>query len=133
MTREIKSYDLGYADVFVFEHYLINQIKNDVHVSLEHVEVLKHMIKENFGDRKMVYISNRLGSYSVDPLVYPEVGRIKNLLGMAIVTDSDIKIKNAKFEKVFYHKEFEIFNNFEESIVWASEILTKSNLRTIVD
>lgn len=125
MTGEIKSYDLDCSRVFVFEHYLINQIKDDVHVNLEHVEVLRNLINENYGSRKMVYISNRVNTYSVDPLVYPEVARIKNLIGMAIVTTTTRKKKNAMFEKIFFQKDFQVFETFEESIIWAAGILSK--------
>lgn len=67
----INYYDLDYAQVFIFQNYLINQIKDGVQVNLDHVELLRKMIDENFQDRKMVYISNRNQSYSVDLLVNP--------------------------------------------------------------
>jgi len=126
--RSIKTYDLGYSDVYIFEHYLINQIKDNVRVNLDHVAILRKLINEDYGKEKLVYISNRVNNYTVDPLVYPEVGRITNLLGMAIVTEEPQSIRDANFEKVFYHKEFEIFDSFEKSIVWANKILKSSNL-----
>lgn len=125
----INYYDLGYAQVFIFKNYLINQIKDGVQVNLEHVEVLRKMIQENFGDRKMVYISNRNQSYSVDPLVYPQVARIHNLVGMAIVTKTQVNKTNAEFEKMFYNKEFGIFETLEESIVWAAGLISKAELQ----
>lgn len=125
----INYYDLGYAQVFIFKNYLINQIKDGVQVNLEHVEVLRKMIQENFGDRKMVYISNRNQSYSVDPLVYPQVARIHNLVGMAIVTKTQVNKTNAEFEKMFYNKEFGIFETLEESIIWAAQLISKAELQ----
>jgi hypothetical protein len=125
----INYYDLGYAQVFIFKNYLINQIKDGVQVNLDHVEVLRKMIQENFGERKMVYISNRNQSYSVDPLVYPQVARIHNLVGMAIVTKTQVNKTNAEFEKMFYNKEFGIFETLEESIIWAAELISKAELQ----
>lgn len=117
MLQELQSYDLGYADVYIFQNYLINQIKEGMKVYQEHIKVLGKMIRENFKDRKMVYISNRVHSNSVDPLVYPEVARIKNLIGIAIVTDVVDHECNARFEKIFYRRDFGIFKTFDESII----------------
>ena len=127
---EIKCYDLGYASVFVFENYLINQINDDVTISLEHVEDLRLLIKKHYHTRKLVYISNRVNSYTVDPLVYPEVALIPNLLGMAIVTKTEINKKNATFEQLFYKKEFRVFSTLEQSIIWSTEVLTKANIKS---
>ncbi|BAO54314.1 hypothetical protein [Nonlabens marinus] len=127
----ISNHDLGYAQVYIFQNYLINQINDGVNVGMEHVEVLRDMITEHFGNRKMVYISNRTNSYSVNPLVYPLVGRIRNLEGMAIVTNSRLNIQNANFEKVFYHKHFEIFQTMDEAIVWATELISSADVLTI--
>ncbi len=129
MSKRIECFDIGYADVFVFENYLVSQIKDGVSVGLEHVEDLKKMIDKHYRDEKLVYISNRIGSYSVDPLVYPEVGRIENLMGVAIVTDSPINTKNAQFEKIFYNKEFVIFKTLSEAIVWATATIKNRNLK----
>jgi hypothetical protein len=125
----INYYDLGYSQVFIFQNYLINQIKDGVQVNLDHVEVLRKMIHENFQDRKMVYISNRNQSYSVDPLVYPQVARIHNLVGLAIVTSTIVNRTNAEFEKMFYNKEFGIFTTLEESITWAAGLISRAELK----
>ncbi len=128
---EITYHDLGYAQVYVFQNYLINQINDGVNVNMEHVEVLRDMIKKHFGNRKLVYIGNRVHSYSVDPLVYLSVGRIDNIEGIAIVTDTRLNLQNANFEKVFYHKEFEVFTNMEAAIVWASDLISRADLSMI--
>jgi hypothetical protein len=127
----INYYDLGYSQVFIFQNYLINQIKEGVMVNQDHVKVLRQTIKENFGDRKMVYISNRVESYSVDPLVYPEVSRIHNLVGMAIVTNTPVNKRNAESEEMFYNKEFKVFATLEESIIWAAGLISRAELKEV--
>ncbi|PRP68236.1 hypothetical protein [Nonlabens agnitus] len=124
--RPIKYIELGYAEIFIFQDYLINQIKDGVTVSMEHVHVLRDIIEENFGDRDLVYISNRVGSYSVDPLVYPQVTLIDNLLGMAIITDNVLHEKSVQFEQLFYKRELKVFKTFEDSIAWAAGLVRKA-------
>ncbi|MDP5101421.1 MAG: hypothetical protein NWQ09_08845, partial [Nonlabens sp.] len=74
----LQHHDLGYTDVFVFEHYLINQIKDGVVISYEHYEVLKEFVDKYFSDSNLVYLSNRVNSYTVNPLVHRKVSTIDN-------------------------------------------------------
>jgi hypothetical protein len=119
--KELRYYDLGYSEVFIFENYLINQIKEGEIVTVDHAQVLKAMINKHFSNRKMIYIGNRVHSYSVNPLVYLKVAEIDNLLGIGIVANSEIKQSTANYEKQFSAKPFKIFANMNEAIVWATE------------
>lgn len=118
--NQLRYYDLGYSEVFVFEHYLVNQIKDGVVVNQEHVEVLQNMITRHFFDRDLIYIANRINSYSIDPLIYREVAEIENLKGLAIVVNSDMKMKTAMYEKQFYTRPYEVFYTMNEAIIWAA-------------
>lgn len=117
-------YDLGYSEVFVFENHLINQIKEGEKVVVGHAQTLRAMIDKHFKDRKMVYIANRVNSYSVNPLVYLKVAEMDNLKAICIVTDSNMKWNTALYEKQFSAKPFEIFSNMNEAISWATEQLS---------
>ncbi|AUC79122.1 hypothetical protein CW736_06900 [Nonlabens sp. MB-3u-79] len=119
--NELRYYDLGYSEVFIFENYLINQIKEGEIVTVDHAQVLKAMIDKHFSNRKMIYIGNRVNSYSVNPLVYLKVAEIDNLLGIGIVVNSDIKENTANYEKQFSAKPFEIFEKMNDAILWATE------------
>lgn len=121
----LRYYDLGYTEVFVFENYLINQIKDGHTVVVNHANVLSAMVEKHFPDREMIYIGNRVNSYSVDPLVYLKVSEIKNLKALCIVAASDLKRNTALYEKQFYAKPFEIFTTMNDAIVWATKQLVK--------
>lgn len=120
-------HDLGISEVFVHENFLINQIREGKHVQPEHVELLQNVIDQHFSKRKLVYISNRINSYSVDPLTYGFAGTIENLVAMAIVVSSESKRKAAQFEKDFYKKSFGIFSTLAEAVSWSYQVLGKPN------
>lgn len=122
----LEHHDLGYADVFVFENYLINQIKEGARISDRHYYVLKEMIDAHFSDRAMVYLSNRVNSYSVDPLIHTNVSTIENLLGLGIVVDSELRRESAIFEGKFSKKPYEVFSTLQEAIIWATNILKEN-------
>jgi hypothetical protein len=117
-------YDLGYSEVFVFENYLINQIKEGEKVVVAHAQNLRAMIDKHFKDRKMVYIANRVKSYSVNPLAYFKVAEIDILKAICIGIDSNMKRHTALYEKQFSAKPFEIFSNMNEAIFWEIEQLS---------
>lgn len=119
----LRYYDLGYTEVFVFENYLINQIKEGHKVMVNHAKVLSAMIEKHYPDREMVYIGNRVNSYSVDPLVYLQVSKIKNLSALCIVAKSDLKRNTAFYEKQFCLKPFEIFTSMNDALEWSSKQL----------
>ena len=112
-------YDLETSEVFTFEEFLINQIKQGSVIKPYHNEQLKAVIDTHFKDKPMAYISNRVASYSVDLLTYKETEKIENLVAMAIILGSEDMAKNANFEKNFYHKPYGIFTNLADAIEWS--------------
>ena len=124
MRNKLHYHNLGVSEVFVFDQFLINQIKPGELVDSDQVKTLKHLIQVHFSDREMVYLSNRVFTYSVNPMVYNEVVKIPNLLGMGIVVHTDSSRLNAQFEKSFYTKPFAIFDNVPEAVYWAQEVIS---------
>jgi len=76
----------------------------------------------------MVYISNRVFNYAVDPLTYLDTSKIHNLVAMAIVAKTDLAKSNAKLESMFYKKKFEIFETLSEAMAWVQKELANSEL-----
>ena len=116
-------YDLEYCETFIFDEFLVNQIREGVTITPEHNLKLKEIIDRHFKNRPVVYISNRIFSYSVDPITYIGTSKISNLLGIAIVADTDINIKNALYEGTFYNNQFQVFKTLSEAIQWAHQVI----------
>lgn len=116
-------YDLEYAEVFIFDEFLINQIREGVTVRPEHNQKLREVIDKHFTNKPMVYIGNRHFSYAVDPLTYIATSKIHNLLAMAIVANNEINRKNALLEKYFYNKPFEVFPTLSEAMAWVQHVI----------
>lgn len=119
----IKYYNLKNADVFIFDHYVINQIHEGATIEAPQDREINDIIQRHFSGRDMVYISNRIKSYTVDPLIYPRVELIPNMLAIAIVPKTQSMRKSAEFERNFYDKPFEIFDTLSDAIHWANGII----------
>ncbi|MDH7914008.1 hypothetical protein [Winogradskyella sp. SYSU M77433] len=122
-----KYYDIGHAEVFVFDDFLIKQVKEGVIIDLKETDALKEVLEENFKGRNVAYISNRMTSYSVNPLVYKEIENISNLVAIAIIPNNHLKKSNAEYEKQFFKKPFGVFDSLDEAIKWVHHIISKEN------
>ncbi len=120
-------YDLECAETFVFDEFLINQIRSGVTVTPEHNKMLKEIIDNHFMNKPVVYISNRINSYSVDPLTYLATSKIFNILGMAVIAKKDMVKNNALFEGNFYGKPFEVFDTLSDAVAWAHKLILEQS------
>lgn len=124
----IKYYDYEDGELFIFDEFVINQVKEGVIIEPAHNDLLNEVIQENFSGETMVYISNRVKSYSVNPMVYSEAEKIPNLIAIALIPKTNVMRRSAEFERQFYDKPYEIFNSLSRAIIWAHEILQKNNI-----
>ena len=120
-----KSLTLEFCDLTVYDNYLVVVMNEGVNITPKHNNVLIDLTNKYYKDVPFVYITHRINSYSVDPQIYFETAKIKNLKGFAVVS-KDYKAKsNAEVEKRFFSKPFEIFNNLDDAYSWAEEIINE--------
>ncbi|WP_142785765.1 hypothetical protein [Changchengzhania lutea] len=116
-------YSLPNSEIFIFDEFLIAQIREGVTIQPEHNEKLNDIIERHFSEKNMVYISNRVNSYSVNPLVYRETEKIPNLVAIAIVPETSMMRESAEYEQKFYEKPYEIFDTLSEAVQWVQSVL----------
>ena len=123
----LQHYDLDISEVFIHKNFVISQIKDGLHLEPEHVQVLQTIIDQHYVKRKLVYISNRVNSYSVNPLCYKSLVTMKNLAAIAIVTSSEHGLKTANFEMDFYGRPSAVFSSLTGAIDWAEKQIEIAN------
>jgi len=120
--KETLTFD--FCDMTIYDNYLVTVMKEGMNVTPEYHDVLVEIAHMYYSEKPFVYIAHRIHSYSVDPKIYFETSKIKNLKGFAVVS-SNYKAKvNAQIEQMFFSKPFEIFTNLEDAIDWAKKITT---------
>ncbi|OZV68624.1 hypothetical protein CA834_09160 [Winogradskyella aurantia] len=120
---ELLTFD--FCEMSIYSNYVVVVMKEGVNVIPEYNEVLIEVTDTYYKDKPFVYITHRVNSYSVDPKIYFETAKIENLKGFAVVSKNYKAKVNAKIEKMFFNKPFEIFRELDEAISWA-ELLVKS-------
>jgi hypothetical protein len=105
---------------------MIVEVKDGVHLIKKHNHVLVNLADTYYRNKRFVYITHRVNSYSVDPAIYNETSKIESLLGFAVVSKTPVSSANALVEKLFMkNKPFEIFKELHEAINWAKSICNK--------
>lgn len=122
----IKYIKLEDSEVFIFDEFIINQVKEGVVLQPEYNDIINDIVQEFFSGKNMVYVSNRTKSYSVNPLIYPETEKIPNLIAIAMIPKTSAMRKSAEYEREFYDKPYEIFDNLRDAISWVDSIISET-------
>lgn len=116
-------YDLGFCKIDLHYNYIIATVNEGVNFSTDHYLIFREIIDEHFKNRPFIYISNRVNSYSIDPMVYIETGKIKNLVGIAVVSKNPKQKRITQVENMFLKREFHLFTNMEAALLWKDSVL----------
>ena len=125
MSSPIKIIDSEIAYMEFYDNYVISSIKEDIIFDIEELHYMVNIMDDQFPDKNFGYIANRIYSYNMNPVTYPVSSIHERLSAMAIVCYSDVSRKTALFEKDFFKKPFEVFDEIEEAKKWLQEILKK--------
>ncbi|NRB82866.1 MAG: hypothetical protein HRU49_03685 [Winogradskyella sp.] len=112
-----------FCDMTIYDNYVVNVMKEGVNLTPEYNAVLVDVAETYYSDKPFIYITHRLNSYSVDPKIYYETSKIKNLKGFAVVSNNYKSKINAQIEQRFYNKPFEIFTDLNKAFEWADDLI----------
>ena len=115
--------NLDFCNVQIYDNHIIVEMNTGVHITLKDNTTLINIVDTYFKNKPFVYITNRVNSYSVDPAVYKETSKITNLVGLCVVSKNFMAKSAAQIEKLFFDKDFEIFDTLPEAIEWAKTTL----------
>src|SRR5690606_24828272 len=93
--------NFNFAIITICDHYMIAEVKEGVVLSHEHHDVLEQIAETYYHNTKFVYISHRIHSYAVDPMIYIRTSKITNLVGFAYVSKHTLSLTNAQLELAF--------------------------------
>ncbi len=112
--------ELDFGKVWFKDNILIAELNEGILFDVENNRQLLEIGKSTFHGRPYGYISHRVNSYAVNPMVYLESASTANSKAIALVTNSVVCKNNAVLEKQFYRESnsFEIFSTLDEALDW---------------
>ncbi len=122
----IATYSLDFSTIKVYDNYILMTANEGVIIQEKHHAFLqKHVIEKHFKNKPFVAIINRINSYSIDPTIYLKTVQTSNLLGFAIVSNDSMQKTLIEVEKLFFKKEFHLFQTMDEALTWKDHIISK--------
>lgn len=125
MTQQIEHHlSLSFGEITVYNDYVYTVMNEGITVSPNLNDILLAVAEIYYSDREFVYITHRINSYSIDPIVYIETSKIKNLKGFIAVCPNKSLIESFRIEKLFFEKPFAVYQTLDEALAYKEELLT---------
>ncbi|MFD2518883.1 STAS/SEC14 domain-containing protein [Salinimicrobium flavum] len=115
--------ELDFATIRIYDKLIVTECNEGVLLDVPKNRKVLELAGEIFNNEDFGYISNRVNSYAVDPMVYRESAEHPQLKAIAVVSTSELARKTAQLEQKFYTNKnpFQIFNDLEEAKSWIKE------------
>jgi len=127
----IRLYNLDFCKLEIHHDHVIAIMHEGIVVSVENNAILIKIAEKHFKKKPFVYITHRIHSYSVDPIVYIKTAKIPNLVGFAVVSNDPIQKTLTKYEKSFFEKEFRRFDDMKSALAWKDKMVKKHPYKAI--
>lgn len=122
-SEVLKEMNYKFGDVFIFEGFVISEIKEGVSFSWENhakpiVKDVTDFTKCDGSD--LVYLSHRIYSYSVVPTDWLKFFKNSfSLKGYGVIGYTSFSFVNTVIENLFFKKKIRRFTTIEAAVQWA--------------
>ncbi|MFN4764080.1 hypothetical protein ACKGJN_13205 [Gillisia sp. Q332] len=112
--------ELDFGKVTIIDNILIAELNEGILFDVENNRKLLNLGNKIFKGMPYGYISNRVNSYAINPMIYLESSSTINLKAIAVVSSNPVCQQNTLLEKQFYKEgdSFEVFDTLEAAINW---------------
>jgi len=117
------SQELDFCKVSFKTNCAICVVNDGETITIEKNKRLTSYVLNHFKDQPFVFITNRVNSFAVDPMIYVDASNVDTLLAVGVVTSHFGSLQSCKVEKIFCTKPFETFYKLENAINWANKIV----------
>ena len=120
-----KKIELDFGILYVYDKILVSELHEGVLLDVFNNRKILEIGREVFNEGPFGYISNRVNSYAVDPMVYREAAEHPQLKAIAVVSTNEMCRKSALLEQQFYTEKsyFQIFSDLEEAKDWVTKVI----------
>ncbi|RAJ16290.1 hypothetical protein [Olleya aquimaris] len=125
----IKEQTFEIGQLYFFEHLILIQINDGMHVSIDTAQDCFKAIYDFYGTEKPFgYISNRINEYSIEVLDYPKHNSLfPNLKMYGVIGYSQINEMNFNIERQFCDIPYIEFKNLNDAYTYVNNyVLNKS-------
>ncbi len=128
----LKEFNYSFGDVFLFDGFFISEYKEGISFNWDdHASIVSQDILDFLGDaaghgENLIYISNRINSYSVVPGDWVKFYKNSyNLKAYCVVSESKGTIIGSMIENLFFRDKIKRFNSLHVAINWVKNDMNK--------
>lgn len=118
-TVVVREYYLDVGKIQVFDNYMVSIFDEGATLTLERAYQIIGISEIHFRDRAFGFISHRINSYAIDPIVYTYLRELDNLKAFAIVSSKEVDMHNFNIEKMFFKKPMKFFIEYQNALDWV--------------
>lgn len=118
----------GLGEFEFFEDYFIGRINDGVNAGLSFVDVFSELIHKHYHGKPVIYISDRINSYSLDPVATEDVIKRNNIRFAGVVVYTQQQKKMYSFEEHFMNGTTMChFVSLDAALRWSKQKLQEIN------
>jgi len=114
--------ELDFGSVSIHEDFIVAKMNEGILFDISKNETLLEMGTEVFQGKPYAYISHRVNSYAVDPMVYKQSAKFPNLKVIAVVSENEMtRTLASTVEREFYTDSncFKVFTELKNATSWV--------------
>lgn len=112
----------GLGEFEFYQNYFIGRINEGSNAGTEYVDALSDLIQKHFSGRPVIYISDRVNCYSLDPVATADLIARNEITHVGIVVYSQLQGKTYSFlEKFLEETKICSFESLDAAMSWAEQ------------
>ena len=118
---EHEKFCLPFGNFYFFEKFVVSELNEGVHFSWNKVKTLSELMLTHYGrECDLIYISNRVNSYSIEPQSWLKFDKKYNLFNASgIVAYNEKGGLSVVLERLFSKERIKVFTSLKGAIDWA--------------
>ena len=119
--EEIK---MPFGNFYFFDRIVVSELKEGVHFDWKKIKIISDLMVMHYGkENKLIYISNRVNSYSIEPQSWTRFDKKYHLFTAAgVVAYEEMGGLSVVLERLFAKKSINRFRSLKEALDWAIKI-----------
>lgn len=116
--------EMSFGNYYLLENFFVGELNEGTHFGWEEAKIIATELTAFYGDNpKLVFISNRINDYSVDPQNWARIEKEYSIMfASAIIVYSTPSFLNASLEKRFATNSIKRCRSIKEAINWANSL-----------
>lgn len=111
-----------------YKGYFVGRIYEGVNADETHVEALSSLIRKYYAGAPVIYISDRVNSYSLDPIATKKLIKINNIKYALIIMHKESQKASLPVEKMLINNVvMKSFDSIELAKAWAEDEISKNS------